>query len=226
VGQFSDSVQHNVKLAASGSINSTNTSTAYLLNNSARFGMRKDRVGVNANTAWVYGQQNKLLTNNDFNVLADMNLYPHNHRRLYYWALANYVTSYSLKVNSQYQAGAGIAYSIINRDSIYLNVSDGLLYEYADLQPADTIRDQYNTIRNSFRLLFRYKYRSWAFDGGGFLQNSLLDANDYIIRTHANLEFKLIWGFSLKTSLVYNKFNRTDRENLLFSYGLVYEKFF
>jgi hypothetical protein len=225
--QYSDTTQHYLKLAATGSINKTNETENYLANNSCRFGMRRKRVGMNTSAAWVYGEQNNVLSNNDFNAWADMNWYPHSSRNFYYWALANYTTSYSLKINSQYQTGAGIAYSIINRDSIYLNVSDGILYEYSDLQLSDTLGERYNTYRNSLRLWFRYKYKNMiAFDGGGFLQNSLKDGNDYIIRTSASLDFKLGRGFSLRTTLVYNKFNRTDKENLLFNYGLVYEKYF
>ncbi|WP_276134215.1 DUF481 domain-containing protein [Polluticoccus soli] len=225
--QYTDTTQHYLKLLATGSVNRTDETENYLLNNSARFGLRKKRVGMNTGAAWVYGEQNNILSNNDFNGWADMNWYPHRSKNFYYWALANYTASYSLKINSQYQAGGGVAYSIINRDSLYLNVSDGLLYEYSDLQLSDTTVEMYNTVRNSFRLWFRFKYRNMiSFDGGSFLQHSLKDGNDYIIRSSAALDFRLGWGFSLRTSLTYNKFNRTEKENLLLNYGLIYEKYF
>ncbi|RZK24960.1 MAG: hypothetical protein EOO43_06765, partial [Flavobacterium sp.] len=93
--QFTDSTSYLVQFTSNGSINKTNESKAYLLNNVVRLGIRQKAISLNFNNNWIYGKQNQQLTNNDFSSTLDFNLYktlPH----FFYWGLANYNTSYSL----------------------------------------------------------------------------------------------------------------------------------
>jgi len=107
-----------------------------------------------------------------------------------------------------------------------LNSSDGILYDKSDLYLQDTIRDVYDTFRNSFRVSFRFALKELAvLDGSSYIQNSLNYKNDYIIRSNVNLSFKIRKWLSLTTSLNYNRINRTQRENMLVSYGLKAEKY-
>jgi len=224
--QFSDSAHYHVIYNSTGSINKARDGSSYLLNNSLRFEVKKKSIALNANNNWVYGRSNDALTNNDYSSTIDFNLYkavPH----AYYWGLANYNTSYSLKINSQLLAGGGIAYSILDKPNAYLNVSDGILYDLSDINTSDTTRELYHTYRNSLRLQFHFLINNLiTIDSGSFLQNSLTRNNDFILRSTFGLGFKLNNWLNLNGSLTYNKVSRTQSENLLMTYGLRLEKYF
>lgn len=224
--QYSDSIHYHVNYTSTGSINKTNDGDAYLLNNGLKLGVRRKSLSLNWNNNWVYGQQNQQLTNNDLLSSLDFNLY-RTLPRFYYWGLASYTTSYSLKINNQLQAGLGAAYNLIDQPHAVLNISDGFLYEKGDLFLKDTLRDTYHTWRNSFRLQFRWTIRELvSLNGYGFWQPSLTDGNDYIIRSNVNLSMKLRKWLSLTTGFTYNRFNRTQRENMLITYGLTIDHYF
>src|SRR5687768_10957836 len=85
--QYNDSVFHHIGYASTGLINRTNTGSSYLLTNTLRFNVVKKSFSFNSSSSWMYGEQNKNLTNNDFSSTLDFNLYktlPH----FYYWGLA------------------------------------------------------------------------------------------------------------------------------------------
>jgi hypothetical protein len=224
--QFNDTTFYHTAFLSSGSINKTSDGTAYLLNNAFKFNVKKKDVSLNFNNNWIYGKQNGNVSNNDFSSSLDFNLYktfPH----FFYWGLANYNTSYSLKINNQLLAGGGIAYNLFDSANAYLNLSDGVLFDSSDLMLANNVRDKYETYRNSLRLQFKFNIADRVvIDGSNFLQNSLQRQSDYIIRSTTNLSFKLQKWLSLTTSLNYNRVNRTNSENLLFTYGLTIEKWF
>ena len=224
--QFTDSTNYLARYTSTGSINTTNESKAYLLNNALRFGIRKKSISLNFNNNWVYGKQNQQLTNNDFSSTLDFNLYksiPH----FFYWGLANYNTSRSLKINNQLLAGAGVAYSLFDIEEAYLNISNGLLYDNSDIFLEDGTRDQYETTRNSLRLSLRFVvFKNIVLSNTTFLQNSLTNSADYIVKSDAALTFKLNKWLGFNTSYKYNRVSRTNRENSLLSYGLTFERYF
>jgi len=221
-GQFTDTTQHHLMLSSTGSINKSNTDRTYLLNNSLAFGLKKKSIVLNATNTWIYGKQNNSLTNNDFSSTLFFNLYKtFNH--FYYWGLANYNTSYSLKVNNQLLAGVGVAYSIIDKPNTYINLSDGVLYDKSNL-----LTDlNYHTYRNSFRLNYHFVFKDLVtLDGSHYLQSSFSDKNDYIIRSTSKLGIRLRKWISLTTALNYNKMNITLSDNLNFTYGLTLDTYF
>lgn len=223
--QYSDSVHYYAGAAATGTYNQTNTSSSYLFNNGVKFGIRKKSISLNSTNTWMYGEQQKTVTNNDVVATLDFNVYklfPH----AYYWGFANYTSSVSLKINNQYQAGAGIAYNIIDKKNTVLNVSDGLIYEQSDIYLSDTVRDIYNTVRNSFRLMFRWQSGIFSVNGTGFIQNSLETQSDYIVRVNTGAAIKVNKWLSFTVAYTYNRFNRTAKENTLFTYGLTIDKYF
>lgn len=226
VAQFSDSVHHMVNFTSTGTANNTDDGSSYLFNNSLKAGIKKKKISLNSAAGWLYGETDDGLTNNDFNALLDFDVYtslPH----FYYWGLATYTTSYSLDVNSQYQAGAGAAYNVFDRPEARVNLSDGILFEGSDLQLDDTTSDQYHTFRNSFRLLLHFVIRkNLVISSTTLLQNSLNYGNDYIIKSNSSISFKLNKWLSLTTAFTYNKVSRTDNSNMMFSYGLTVEKYF
>ncbi len=219
--QFSDSVHYHLQYAATGVLNKTNDATSYLLTNTLRVNTRLRRLDANGAVNWLFGEQDRQLSNNDFNSTVDFNLRSRL-PRLYYWGLGSFEKSYSLKVINRTQAGAGLAANIVDRgDSLSLNVSDGLLYEYSALQLSDSSESYYSTVRNSFRL--RLRFRLWqrlSFESTSFIQHSLRDGSDYIIRSNSSLGISLRNWLSLTTALTYNKVTRTNSENLLLTFGL------
>lgn len=220
--QFNDSTYYHLGLSATGSLNKTNTSDAYLLNNGLNFGVKKKDAVLNFNSTWLYGKQNRQLSNNDFSSTLNFNLYktfPH----FYYWGLLNYATSFSLKINHQTQAGLGIAYNLIDKENFNINISDGVLYDTSNLL-AD---DRYDTFRNSFRLQYRMLIKDLIlFEGNNFLQNSFANGSDYIIRSTNKLGIKLKKWISLTSSLNYNRMNITRSENLNLTYGITIDQYF
>ncbi|GAA4918480.1 DUF481 domain-containing protein [Mucilaginibacter defluvii] len=224
--QFTDSTHYRVNYTSSGSINKTGDGTAYLLNNSAGIGIKKKNISLNFNNTWIYGRQRDALTNNDFSTALDFNLYktfPH----FFFWGLANYNTSYSLKINNQLLAGLGAAYNIVDKPNAWLNISNGILYDKSDLMLNDTAREDYHTYRNSLRIAFKFTINKLiVLESSSFLQNSLNKGDDYIIRSNNSLSFKMSKWLALTAALGYNRQNRTKSENLLFTYGLTLEKYF
>jgi len=221
-GQFTDTTHYHLQMASTGSINRTDDGTAYLLNNSLNFGIKQKDITLTSTNSWVYGKQNKVLTNNDYSSSLFFNLYktfPH----FYYWGLLNYNTSYSLKLNNQFLGGAGIAYSVVDKKNAYINFSDGLVFDQSDLLATGN----YHTYRNSFRLSYHFAVRDLlTLDGSDFLQSSTSRGSDYIIRTTTTLGLKLRKWISLTTALTYNKMNITHSDNLIYTYGLAIDKYF
>ena len=224
--QFTDTTNYVLNYTTGGSVNTTDDSKTYLLNNAVRFGIKKKTISLNFNNNWVYGKQNRQLTNNDFSSSLDFNLYrtfPH----FFYWGLVNYNTSRSLKINNQLLAGAGAAYSIYDRPNAYLNISDGILFDSSDLILESGINDVYQTYRNSLRLTFNFVIsKIIVVSNSSFLQSSLNNSDDYIIKSNSALSFKLNKWLSLTTNYNYNRISRTARENSLLSYGLTFERYF
>lgn len=224
--QFTDSTTHYIRLSATGNVNRSNSAAAYLLANEARFSIRNRRTTLNTATAWLYGEQGGNLTNNDFSATADFNLY-RDSSNLYYWALGNYISSYSLKIRNQTQGGLGAAYNFVNTATAWLNLSEGLLYEASHLNTGNAALNQYHTFRNSVRLSYRFTVnKTVTVNGANFFQPALGNGSDYSLRVNNGLGIKLTRWMSFTASVSYNQFRRTGTENLLFTYGLVAEKFF
>ncbi|RFM30718.1 DUF481 domain-containing protein [Chitinophaga silvisoli] len=224
--QFSDSIHYYGKFASTGSINQTNEGNSYLLSNMFKVGVSKKKIVLNGSGSWVYGQSNGELTNNDFSSSLDFSLF-RAVRQIYYWGLANYDKSFSLKINDRFQAGAGIAYNFLDRKTTYLSVSDGFIWEKGDLFIEDTIHDVYDAVRNSFRVSYKFVFKELiTIDGTHFFQPNITDISDYNLKSVNSIAFNLRKWLAITASMTYNKVTRTGRENLLFTYGLTLEKYF
>lgn len=224
--QFSDSVAHYVSYTGTGTINKTNDGNSYIFSNIARLNVRKKSVALNWANSYIYGQQRRVLSNNDFNSALDFNLYK-TFRHFYYWGLGNYDRSYSLKINNRLQSGLGVAYNFVDKKTAFLNLSNGILFEYGDLQTSDTTHRVYRILRNSVRLRFRWTYRDLlTLDGNNSLQNSLSDHNDYNLRSVTTLSLRLARWFNFTTSANYNRLNLTGRETLLITFGVTADRYF
>jgi hypothetical protein len=224
--QFSDSVHYYGKFASTGSINKTNEVNSYLLSNMFKVGVSRKKIVLNGSGSWVYGESNRELTNNDFSSSLDFSLF-RAVRQIYYWGLANYDKSFSLKINDRFQAGAGIAYNFLDRKTTYLSVSDGFIWEKGDLFIEDTIHDVYDAVRNSFRVSYKFVFKELiTIDGTQFFQPNITDISDYNLKSVNSIAFNLRKWLAITASMTYNKVTRTGRENLLFTYGLTLEKYF
>lgn len=225
--QFSDTIDYYVAANLAGNINKTTASVNYLFNNGAKFSIQKDKLALNTSNNWLYGENAGKLVNNDFTSSTDFNIYRKKNDRFNYWGLANYTSSYSLKIKNQFQGGAGVAYKLIDREEIMLRLSDGLLYETSNIALTDSTAQVYNTIRNSLRVQFRYKFKKLvSFESAAFWQPSLTYNSDYIVNINAGLNLKLLKWLSFTSKFNYIQVSRTNRENMLITYGIIIEQYF
>ena len=225
--QFTDSTNYFVRYASTGVVNKTNDRNSFVLNNQLRFSVYRKNISINTNNSWIYGEQQRSVSNNDFTSTLDFDLYK-SRKHIYYWGLLNYEKSLSLKIHNRLQAGLGIGYYLIDQDDFAIQLSDGILYETSELYTQEGLTNaDYETFRNSFRLKFRFVFRDViTLDGVDFLQHSLTDRKDYIIRLNTNLSVKLYKWISLTAAVAYNKLNKTARENFLLNYGITMERYF
>jgi hypothetical protein len=224
--QFSDTVNYYIHFSGTGNLNRTNTGTTYLLNNAVRFQIDKKKISLNSMASHVYGRNPTLKTNDDFLAILNLDVLK-GVQKFYYWGLAGYEKSFSLKVDNRFQTGAGVGYTFVNNKKANLELSDGILFETTDLGiPDRTGRTSYQTVRNSLRLKYRFVIKEiFSFDGINFYQPSLSDGRDYILKLHTSFSIKLYKWLNLTTSFNYNRQNNTSTENLLLSYGLSFEKY-
>ncbi len=225
--QEKDTATYHFNFTGTGNINKTNTGTSYITNNQVRAGMSVAKLNLNLAAGWIYGENPTNKTNNDFTSVADIDLFK-KHHKWYYWALAGYETSYSLKVLDRIQAGGGIGYNVLDKSHAAIALTDGLLYEKSSLAKPDTYgRTRYEALRNSLRLKYSFVIKEIiTIHGSHFLQNAFGDSEDYIIRSNSSVGFKLNKWLNINATLIYNKFNLTSSENLIFSYGLSVDKKF
>ncbi len=224
--QFNDSTFHRFTFASTGVINKTKDASSFVLNNGIGFNINKKKITQNTAATWIYGKQQHVLSNNDFSANADFD-YLKNITNLYYWALVNFDQSYSLKINYRFQSGAGIGYTFFKSPQFNLVASDGFLYETSDLTDPVLGKDIYQTVRNSFRIKYHWEIKNiLILDGSHFVQPSLLTPNDYILKSNSSITVKLNKWLGINAAAAYNKISRTDRENLLVTYGITVDKYF
>ena len=224
--QFNDSVLHRFAFSSSGILNKTNDVSSYVLNNLASFEINQKKLSFNTAANWIYGKQQKQLTNNDFSFFANVD-YLKNVKPLYYWALVNFDESYSLKINYRFQSGLGLGYTLVRKPHFNLVASDGFVYETSDLTDAILGKDVYQTVRNSFRIKYHWSYgKVLTLEGTDFVQPSIISFKDYILKFNNTLSIKLNKWLAINASVGYNKISRTNRENLLITYGLSIDKYF
>lgn len=227
LAQFNDSTNYFVSLHATGIINSTNDRNSWILNNNFKFSLYRKQTSLNSSTGFIYGEQQQLLSNRDFSSALDFNYFLKN-KPTYFWGLASYEKNFSLKIDNRLQAGVGIGYNLVDKKTVIIAISDGVLYESSDLrQTSETTNVDYETFRNSFRLKFRFIVAERiTIDGTDFLQHSLSNRADYIIRSQTNFSLKLMKWLNFTTGITYNKISLTSRENLLVNFGLSLERYF
>lgn len=224
--QFNDSVHHRFSYSSTGIINQTKNINSYVLSNMTAFEITQKKLTFNTAASWIYGKQQKQLSNNDLSAYANLDFLK-NVQKLYYWALINSDESYSLNINYRFQGGVGIGYTFVNKPELDLVISDGFLYETSDLTDPVLGKDIYQTVRNSFRIKYRWAYKNiFIIEGIQFAQPSLISLKDYILKSNNTLSVKLNKWLAINASVVYNKASRTDRENLLITYGLAVNKYF
>ena len=223
-----DTTRFHYTYNGTGTINNSNSLHSYVLSNALKLSLVKKSAEVNFGNSWVYGKQDRVLTNNDFSSTLDMGLYK-TLRHFYYWGMATYNHSVPLLINHQLQTGLGPGYNIVDKKKALLTVSDGVIFEVNDLYdslygaPGGNVfrRDRYNTFRNSAHVMFHWVIGDhYTLDGAAFLQNSFAYWGDYIFRVTGGAAIKLYKWISFTTSAAYSKFSRTRGQNTLVTFGL------
>jgi hypothetical protein len=224
--QFNDSVFHYFGIFSTGSLNTTDNNSAYLLNNTLKLGTQKKRLSCNAAAIYTFGEQNNKRTNNDITASVAANL-TSSQARFSYWSQANYTSSYSLKINNQYQAGLGGVFTLLDKKAAKLTVSEGFLYESNDIFKNEADRVVYSTVRNSVKLELSANMKDRvSLNGNIFYQNSFNDGQDYILKSNLTLVMKLYKWINITAAYNYNRINITKRENVLVTYGITMERYF
>lgn len=224
--QFSDSVTHQIKINCTGILNQTADGNSYVLSNMVNYNVLKKTVALNTAANWVYGENRRTVSNNDLTTHADLNFFKTG-KKLSYWVLLNFDKTYSLGILYRAQGGGGISYNFIDSTHLRVNISDGLLYEAGDIKTGNSGNNTYATTRNSLRLLLRWKLKDkLTVTSIHFYQPSLQSFKDYIIQSTTNVSVKLYQWLSFNANLAYNKATNTNRDNLLLTYGIVFDKFF
>jgi hypothetical protein len=224
--QLSDSTGNYLAYAFTGNYNQANKVAGFLSSHSVAFGHRSDAWACHLNLKHLYGRQRQELTNNDLTVHFDVNRYAFV-PRFYFWGLASYGAVYSLKVHTQFQTGAGAAYDLISTGGIEVNVSDGLLYDYSDVDLSESTRLVRQTPRNSLRLRLRLKAGvHGSLQSAYMLQNSLEHGNDLIHKAETTIMVRIRGQLSARFHVQYCGMSSTDRETLLAVFGLHFSRSF
>lgn len=224
--QFNDSVHHHFTFSSTGVYNKTKELKSFVLNNAVSYEVNQKKLTFNTGASWIYGNQNKQLSNNDFSAAANVD-YLKDVQRFYYWGLVNYDKSYSLKINYRFQSGVGVGYIFFKKPNFGFEMSDGFVFETSNLTDPIIGKDIYQTVRNSLRVKYKWSYNNtFILEGTNFYQPSMISFGDYIIRLNNQLSVKLNKWLAVNASMTYNKISRTNRQNLLLTYGLTIEDYF
>jgi hypothetical protein len=223
--QFNDSIHHHFSFASTAIYNKTQDVSSFVLKNNAGYEVNQKKVSFNTAASWIYGKQQKALSNNDLSVIANLD-YLKDVQPLYYWTLVNFDESYSLKINYRIQYGIGAGYTFVDNPDLDLELSDGFLYEASDL--TDVLgKDIYQTVRNSLRFKYSWSYKKkFILHGSNFVQPSLISFDDYILKFSNELSVKLNEWLTVNASADFNKISRTNRQNLIITYGIAVSKYF
>jgi hypothetical protein len=187
--------------------------------------VKQKKLSFNTSASWIYGKQQKKLSNNDLSISSNLD-YLKDVQPLYYWALVNFDESYSLKIDYRIQSGIGAGYTFVDNRNLNLELSDGFLYEASDLTNV-LGKDVYQTVRNSLRFKYRLSYKkTFILHGSNFIQPSLISFSDYILKFSNELSVKLNEWLSINASADFNKISRTKRQNLIITYGIAISKYF
>jgi hypothetical protein len=215
-----DTIIYSAQANSTGSFSKTNDHSSFILNNVVKLGVTKGKFSVQNSDGWIYGEQSGTKINNDYSSVLEGD-YLKNVRKLYVWGLGTFDKSYSLKINYRYQMGAGPGYTVVRDKKSSLIISDGIMFERVDLVDPELGQLSYSTWRNSFRVKYHWLIRDLvSFDGTAFVQPSLSHKHDNILRNTTTLSVKLRKWLSVTSSLTYNKLTRTQRENLVVTYGI------
>jgi len=221
-----DSVGYKVSLSSTGNFTRSNDLRGYLFNNIAKASRDGKNLFWQGTGGWIYSAQSGVKVNNDFTAVLESDVLK-KRQRLYYWGMAAYDKSYSLKIDHRLQLGAGVGYTVVDNNKGTLVLSDGFLYERSELTDPELGYLNYDAWRNSFRVKYRWVPRTALTIGGSaFLQPSLFSWDDTVIKSVTTVSFKVNTWLSLATSCTYNRLTLTGRENLIVTYGVSMEHLF
>lgn len=174
------------RFSADGTYNSGNVNRAI-----AQFGAGLDwdirkKFKISSSPSFIYGEQSKVV--NEREIFADLRTSILHEKRLYYLAFTSIEKSNLRKINVRYIGAGGIGFKLIQKDNVYLSITDVLLYEKTDFTINEKFPDR-NLWRNSTRFFGEYKFDKGKMSISHilFLQPSFTEKN---FRWNGNLIFK------------------------------------
>ncbi|CAH0997198.1 hypothetical protein EMA8858_03337 [Emticicia aquatica] len=112
-------------------------------------------VKFSSSPSYVYGQQNKALTEREtFVDLRSSMLYE---KRFYYLAFTSFERSNLRKINNRFIGAGGFGFKLVQKKTAYISVTNVLLYEKTDFVVNEKFPDR-NLWRNSTRLFGEYTF--------------------------------------------------------------------
>ena len=204
-----DTLKFKSQIYISGYWNKTNTSNTSLYTFKTYNTLSSKKHIIFLETGYVYGIQMKSqLTNNDYNIIANFNF--RRDKKIYYWFSTQYDKSYSLDINFRIQNGGGLGLYLFKSEKFYINISDGLIYEYST----------YNNYRNSARLKIFLKSNNINLESSTYYQPSLINNTDFIIKSSNTLSISLKKWLGIQCNYTNNIVSLSEKRNELYTVGI------
>lgn len=180
---------------------------------------------LSSSPSYIYGEQNKILTEKE--TFADLRATFLHERRFYYLAFSSYEKSNLRKINSRFIGAGGIGFKLVQKKTIYLSITNVLLYEKTDFVLNEKFPDR-NLWRNSTRLFGEYQFDNskLSISHTIFFQPSITEKNlrwngNLILRYQVskNVSFRSTMENSYESVIVPGRKNNDFR----WTFGVVFE---
>ena len=141
---------------------------------------------LSSSPSFIYGQQNKQLTERE--LFADFRTTILYEKNIYYLAFGSFEQSNLRKINNRFIGAGGVGLKLVQKEKVYVSVTNVLLYEKTDFVMNDKFPDK-NLWRNSTRFFGEYTLAKdkMSISHILFIQPSITEKN---FRWNGNLIFK------------------------------------
>lgn len=186
------------------------------------FDYHKYKFGISFNPNYSYGLQNGNLAEDDW--LMNLSSYLAPKELVHALVFGQIERSHLRGIFLRWQAGIGPSFHLLNTKQHKLNVNNVVLFEKTEFY--GTVG--FNTVRNSIRLKGKHNFfkNHIVISHETFLQPSILDFNNYRVRTLISIElpFNDYVGFRLALQDSFDSIVRVGRErnDLQITFGLTF----
>lgn len=162
---------------------------------------------LSSSPSYVYGSQNKIAAERE--TFADVRASFLYEKRFYYLAFSSYEQSNLRKINNRFVGAAGIGYKLVQKKTIYLSVTNVLLYEKTDFVVNEKFPDR-NLWRNSTRLFGEY-----TFDNGKMSLSHTLYVQPSITEKNFRWNGNLILRYQVSKNVSFRSMMENSYESIV-----------